>query len=83
MNRSGKILENREVIMLDIVEIGRKIRDKRKEIGMTQGDLAKMLFISEQSVSKWERGVSVPEISNLKKISHILGVSVDYLIDNE
>ena len=65
------------------MQIGNKIRRMSINAGMTQEQLANKLGVSGQSVSKWERGVSVPEISNLKKISHILGVSVDYLIDNE
>ena len=73
----------KEKIMLDMVEIGRRICEKRRNSGMSQTDLANMLFVSCQAVSKWERGISVPEISNLKRMSRILGVSVDYLIDNE
>ena len=69
--------------MLDMIEIGLRIRETRKKSGMTQSDLAKMLFISTQSISKWERGLSVPEISNFKMISNIFGVSIDYLIGND
>lgn len=69
--------------MFDIVEVGARIRDRRKERGLTQDELAEIIRVSPQAVSKWERGLAVPEISNLKEISRIFGVSVDYLIANE
>ena len=69
--------------MVDLIDVGIRIRDKRIERGITQKELATKIRVSSQAVSKWERGVTLPEISNLKAISHILRVSVDYLIDNE
>lgn len=52
----------------------------RRRGGMTQIELAEKLNYSDKAVSKWERGESVPDISVLKNIADLFGVTVDYLI---
>ena len=52
----------------------------RKGRGMTQIELAERLNYSDKAISKWERGESVPDISVLKQIADMFGVTVDYLI---
>ena len=47
---------------------------------LTQSQLAEMLNYSDKSVSKWERGDSVPDVFVLKKIADIFGVTVDWLL---
>jgi len=59
--------------------LGDNIARLRKERKMTQEDLAKELNITYQAVSKWENGVSSPDISNLKLIAGIFGVTIDEL----
>lgn len=64
--------------------IGEKIKNKRKELNLTQEYLAKELNISRQAVSKWEKGLSEPSMDNLVKLSEIFGVDIDYFKkDNE
>ena len=58
--------------------IGEKIKNKRKELNLTQEYLAKELNISRQAVSKWEKGISEPSMDNLVKLSEIFGVDIDY-----
>lgn len=58
--------------------IGEKIKNKRKELNLTQEYLAKELNISRQAVSKWEKGLSEPSMDNLVKLSGIFGVDIDY-----
>ena len=58
--------------------IGEKIKNKRKELNLTQEYLAKELNISRQAVSKWEKGLSEPSMDNLLKLSEIFGVDIDY-----
>ena len=58
--------------------IGDKIKNKRKELNLTQEYLAKELNISRQAVSKWEKGLSEPSMDNLVKLSRIFGVDIDY-----
>lgn len=50
---------------------------------LSQQDLADQLFISRQTVSKWENEVSYPDIDKLMAISSLFGVSIDYLLGND
>lgn len=58
--------------------IGQKIKNKRKELNLTQEYLAKELNISRQAVSKWEKEISEPSMENLVKLSEIFGVDIGY-----
>ena len=51
---------------MDLIKIGKYIAGKRKELGMTQRQLAEKLGMSDKSVSKWERGVCLPDVSVYK-----------------
>ncbi len=59
---------------------GQMIMKKRKEIGITQGNLAEKLGVSFQAVSKWENGAAYPDIELLPKIAVILGTTVDAIL---
>ena len=59
---------------------GNFLRQKRKEKNLTQKELSKMLFVSESTVSKWEKDVAHPDITLLPKLSEILSVSEHELI---
>lgn len=63
--------------------IGQFIADMRKERGLTQKELAEKLLITDKAVSKWERGLSCPDISLLTSIADILGVTVNELLSGE
>ncbi len=56
------------------------LRKKRQEKNLTQKDLGKLLFVSDSTVSKWEKDISHPDISLLPKLSEILGVTEHELI---
>ncbi len=56
------------------------LRQKRREMNLTQKELAKLLFVSESTVSKWEKDVAHPDITLLPKLSEMLGVSEHELI---
>ena len=64
-------------------KLGEIIARLRKEKGMTQDDLAKELNISYQAVSKWENGISSPDISNIIALAQLFGVSIDTLFGLE
>ena len=67
--------------MTDIkATIAKNITELRTARGMTQLELAEQLHYSDKAVSKWERGESVPEISTLKLIADLFGVTTDYLL---
>ena len=63
--------------------IGKRIAALRREIGLKQDDLAQMLEVSPQAVSKWENDQTCPDISLLPKLAKILGVSVDELLSGK
>lgn len=52
----------------------------RKERGMTQKDLAERLFVSDKAVSKWERGLSLPDVSLLQPLADLMGVTISELL---
>ncbi len=60
-----------------------KIINERKKNGWSQEELAEMLDVSRQSVSKWEGASSVPDLSKILKMAEIFGVSTDYLLKDE
>lgn len=53
----------------------------RREKGYTQKDLAEKLYVSDKAVSKWERGLSVPDVALLVPIAELLGVTVTELLE--
>lgn len=63
-----------------VQEIGNRIAEKRKEQGLTQKKLAEQLNVTFQAVSKWEKGISTPDISLLPLIAFHLHTSVDALL---
>lgn len=62
---------------------GEKLRGIRKEKGYSQEELAGLLEVSRQAVSKWESDRGIPEIDKLLQISNMFGVTLDYLLKNE
>ena len=61
---------------------GQKLKFARKEADLTQERLSDKLMVSRQAVTKWESDRGMPDIENLKNLSKILNVSLDYLLDN-
>ncbi len=59
-----------------------KLAFLRKQKGLTQSQLSETLHVSRQAVSKWEVGAAVPTTDNLKVLSELYGVSVDYLLSD-
>jgi len=60
-----------------------KIINERKKNGWSQEELAEMLDVSRQSVSKWEGAQSVPDLTRIIKMAEIFGVTTDYLLKDE
>ena len=56
-----------------------QFKGNRKRMGLTQGEVAEMLCVSTQAISKWETGTSYPDLSLLPTIANLFGVSVDSL----
>lgn len=60
-----------------------KLKKERKEKGGSQEELAEKLFVSNQSVSKWENGQNYPSIEIIIKLSDLLGVTIDELLSSD
>jgi len=60
--------------------IGSRIRDKRKEMGFTQEELADKLGVTYQAVSKWETDSSYPDVVLMAQAARALGTSMDWLV---
>lgn len=60
--------------------IGNRIKKKRKEINLTQSELAKKINVSSQVISNWEREYTHPTHEDVTSLSDVLGVSSDYLL---
>lgn len=61
--------------MEDKSTLGKFIQMKRKELGLSQKELAKALYVTESAVSKWERGISYPDITMISGICEVLHIS--------
>lgn len=62
---------------------GQKIKSLRREANMTQENLAELLSISPQAVSRWETDVAMPDISLLPPLANLFNVTTDYLLGME
>ena len=70
---------NKEVKMT----LGEKLKSARKSAGLTQEQLSEKIMVSRQAITKWEGDKGMPDIENLKALSQLLNVSIDYLLDND
>ncbi len=69
----GAMEESKKIVAANITQL-------RTSLGLTQAQLGEKLNYSDKSVSKWERGESVPDVFVLKAIADLAGVTVDWLI---
>ena len=68
---------------MDISKVGSAIAFLRKRVGYTQKDLADRIGISDKAVSKWERGLGLPDVSILAKLSILLDTDTDSLLSGD
>lgn len=66
--------------MIDFVKVGSKITKYRKELNLTQDDIALKLYVSRQLVSKWEKGLGVPSIDVLIELCKIFKITFEELL---
>ena len=64
------------------MEFAERLKTLRKQVKLTQTQIAEKLDISQQAYASWERGAKKPTQENLVKIAQILNVTVDYLVGN-
>lgn len=68
---------------MDNIRTGALIRRLRRELGLTQLQLAGQLGVSDKAVSKWERGLGSPEVSTLPRLSQVLGVDLSRMLQGD
>ena len=61
--------------------LGEKIKEARKQCGLSQEQLAEKMAVSRSAVAKWEANNGLPDVDNLKTLATLLNVSIDYLLD--
>lgn len=77
INKKGGI----DLVNLNYIEIGKRIRSKRKELGLTQKELGAKVNLSEASVSKYESGkVEEASTTKLNEFAEVLGVDIGWLL---
>lgn len=62
--------------------LGEKLKEARKQAGLSQEQLSEKLNISRSAVAKWETDKGIPDVDNLKALSQLLDVSIDYLLND-
>ena len=68
---------------MDQIKIGKFIAECRKNANLTQMQLSEKLGITDKAISKWERGISMPDTSIMLELCDILGISVNELLSGE
>ena len=68
---------------MDQIKIGKFIAICRKDKNLTQAQLAEKLGITDKAISKWERGIAMPDSSIMLDLCHILDISVNELLNGE
>ena len=64
---------------MDQVKIGKFIAEKRKEVNLTQMQLAEKLSVTDRAISKWENGKSLPDASIMEELCSILKITINEL----
>ena len=62
---------------------GEKLREARKDAGLSQEEFAEKIGVSRSAVAKWESDRGLPDVGNLKVIASLLNISIDYLLDDD
>ncbi len=68
---------------MDLIKTGKYIADKRKSLGLTQKQVAEKLGMSDKSVSKWERGICLPDVSVYITLCDMLGISINEFLQEK
>ena len=68
---------------MDAKRFGCFVAERRKELGLTQKELAAKIQVTDKAVSKWERGLGLPDISTIEPLASALSVSIEELMRSE
>lgn len=65
------------------MKLGQRIRAEREKLGYSQEQLAQMMYVSRQAVSKWENGQSYPDIEKMMELAKLFAISLDELVNED
>ena len=65
------------------MQLGENLKIARQNSGYTQEEVSNILFVSQQTISNWEKEISTPSVSDLVKISNLYQVSIDTLLKDQ
>lgn len=68
---------------MDVQRFGAFIQSRRKELGLTQGELGKKLNVTDKAISRWERCIGFPDINLLEPLAEALQISIQELMQCE
>ena len=68
---------------MDQVRIGKFIKERRKEVKMTQGELAEKLNVTDRAISKWENGICMPDSGIILDLCELLNITINDLFSGE
>lgn len=63
--------------------LGQKLKEIRNRFGLSQEQLANIMNVSRQAITKWENDNGIPDISNLQELSKTFEITIDYLLDDK
>ena len=66
-----------------MVDFGNRLKDLRMKYGLTQEEVADKICVTKQAVSKWENGLSLPDVATLGSLAELYNTTVDYLLTGE
>ena len=65
------------------MQLGKNLKIARQNSGYTQEEVSDILFVSQQTISNWEKEISTPSVNDLVKISNLYQVSIDTLLKGQ
>jgi len=63
--------------------LGEKIKEARKQCGLSQDQLAEKMNVSRSAIAKWETDKGIPDVNNLRVLSSLLNIGMEYLLDEK
>lgn len=63
-------------------QLGRRVADRRRELGWLQAELAEKLKVETETISRFERGLALPSLERLDELAHVLGIPIADLLSS-
>ena len=66
-----------------MINIGATLKSHREEKGISQSELARSTGLKQQNISRWEKGIHIPNVMECAILAQFYGISIDYLVGFE